>query len=104
MTLPTHKHSKVNAWLARRPRCHLHFTPTHASWINQVERWFGLVTQRAVRHGCFSSVEELTCKINAFAERHNAPASPFAWGATVESIIARIERRCSLSSETQHQP
>ena len=97
----THKHPKVKAWLARRPRYHLHYTPTYASWINQVERWFGLITQQAIRRGSFSSVKELTRKINAFVERYNADASPFAWVATPESILAKIERLCLLISGTK---
>jgi len=55
----THKHAKVKAWLAQRPRFHVHYTPTYASWLNQVERWFGIITQRAIRRGSFSSVKEL---------------------------------------------
>ena len=98
----THKHSKVKAWLARRPRYHLHYTPTYASWINQVERWFGLITQQAIRRGSFSSVKELTGKINTFVEQFNAQASPFVWVATAESILAKIERLCSLISGTRH--
>jgi putative transposase len=52
----THKHDKVRAWLAQRPRFHVHYMPTYASWLNQVERWFGIITQRAIRRGSFSSV------------------------------------------------
>src|ERR1700747_927603 len=55
----THKHPKVRAWLARRPRYHMHYTPTYSSWLNQVERWFGLITQRAIRRGSFTSVRDL---------------------------------------------
>ena len=57
----------------------MHYTPTYASWINQVERWFGLITQQAIRRGSFSSVKELTRKINTFVEHYNAQSSPFAW-------------------------
>ena len=98
----THKHAKVKAWLARRPRYHVHYTPTYASWINQVERWFGLITQQAIRRGSFSNVKELVSKINAYVERHNAKASPFVWVATAESILAKIERLCSVISGTRH--
>ena len=59
----THKHAKVRAWLAQRPRFHVHYIPTYASWLNQVERWFGIITQRAIRRGSFSSVKELIAKI-----------------------------------------
>ena len=98
----THKHPKVKAWLARRPRYTLHYTPTYASWINQVERWFGLITQQAIRRGSFSSVKELTRKINAFVDQYNAHASPFTWVATADSILAKIERLCLCISGTRH--
>lgn len=98
----THKHAKVKAWLAQRPRYTLHYTPTYASWINQVERWFGLITQKAIRRGSFSSVKELTHKINTFVENYNAHASPFAWVATADSILDKINRLCSVTSGTQH--
>ena len=62
----THKHAKVKQWLAARPRFHLHFTPTYASWLNQVERWFGLLSQRAIKRGSFRSVADLVRKIQAF--------------------------------------
>ena len=98
----THRHSKVKAWLARRPRYHIHYTPTYASWINQVERWFGLITQKAIRRGSFSSVRQLTRKINAFVDKYNAQASPFAWVATADSILGKIKRLCPLISGPGH--
>ena len=78
----THKHAKVRRWLAARPRFHLHFTPTYSSWLNQVERWFGLLSQRAIKRGSFRSVPDLVSKIQAFIDRYNASATPFAWVAT----------------------
>ena len=98
----THKHPKVEAWLAQRPRYTLPYTPTYASWINQVERWFGLITQQAIRRGSFSSVKELTRKINAFVDQYNAQARPFVWVATAESILAKIKRLCLVISGTEH--
>jgi len=98
----THKHAKVKAWLARRPRYHIHYTPTYASWLNQVERWFGLITQKAIRRGSFSSVKELVRKIDQFVEHYNADARPFMWTATAESILAKVQRLCSLISGTAH--
>ena len=86
----THKHAKVKAWLAKRPRYHIHYTPTYASWLNQVERWFGIITQRAIRRGSFSSVKQLTTKIQQFVENYNQTASPFAWTATAKSILDKI--------------
>ena len=99
----THKHAKVKDSLARRERCHMHHTPTYTSWINQVERWFGLITQQAIRHGSFSNVKHLVHKINDFVEHYNAQTRPFVWVATAESILAKIERLCSVISGTQHQ-
>ena len=98
----THKHAKVKAWLAKRPRYHIHFTPTYASWLNQVERWFGIITQRAIRRGSFSSVKELIAKIQLFVDHYNQSASPFVWTATAKSILDKIERLCSYTSETAH--
>ena len=97
----THKHAKVKAWLARRPRYKLHYTPTYSSWLNQVERWFGIITQQAIRRGSFSSVRQLIHKINIFVENYNAKARPFVWVATAKSILAKIERLCSVVSRAQ---
>jgi len=98
----THKHAKVKAWLARRERYHVHYTPTYASWLNQVERWFGIITQRAIRRGSFSNVKELVKRIEHFVEHHNAQACPFVWTATAESILAKIQRLCSYICGTRH--
>jgi putative transposase len=75
----THKHPKVRAWLARRPRWHIHFTPTYASRLNQVERFFALITQRAIRRGSFDSTTDLVKKIDRFIRTHNANSRPFVW-------------------------
>jgi len=98
----THKHAKVKAWLARRPRFHLHFTPTYASWLNLVERWFGIITQQAIRRGSFSNVKDLVRKIDLFVEHYNSRSRPFVWTATADSILAKVERLCLLTSGTQH--
>lgn len=98
----THKHAKVKAWLARRPRFHVHFTPTYASWLNLVERWFGIITQQAIRRGTFSSVKDLKNKIDCFVEHYNDKSRPFVWTATADSILEKVERLCSLISGTQH--
>lgn len=98
----THKHAKVKAWLAKRPRYHIHYTPTYASWLNQVERWFGIITQQAIRRGSFSSVKELIAKIRHFVDHYNQTASPFAWTATAKSILDKVERLCSYTSGTAH--
>ena len=98
----THKHPRVRAWLARRPRYHIHYTPTYASWINQVERWFGIITQMAIRRGSFSNVSDLVNKIELFVEHYNASAAPFMWTATAESILAKLQRLCAYISGTRH--
>ena len=72
--------------LAARPRFHLHFTPTYASWLNQVERWFGLLSQRAIKRGSFRSLADLVRKIQAFIDSYNASGTPFVWVATAQSI------------------
>lgn len=98
----THKHPKVRTWLAQRPRYQIHYTPTYSSWLNQVERWFALITQQAIRRGSFSSVKELVAKIDAFVQNYNRFHRPFAWTATADSILAKITRLCSVISGTQH--
>jgi putative transposase len=98
----THKHPKVRAWLARRPRWRLHFTPTYASWLNQVERFFALITQRAIRRGSFVSVPDLIRKIDRFIRNHNAKAAPFSWTATADSILEKVARLCHRISGTEH--
>lgn len=97
-----HKHPKVKAWLAARPRYHLHFTPTYSSWLNQVERWFALITQRHIRRASFVSTKDLIAKIDTFVEAYNTKARPFQWTATSEAILAKIERLCKAISGTQH--
>jgi len=98
----THKHPTVRAWLARHRRFHLHFTPTYASWLNQVERWFALITQRAIRRGSFRSVRQLIRRIDTFVTHYRAGAQPFAWTATADSIIAKLARLTKLINGTAH--
>jgi putative transposase len=98
----THKHARVKAWLAKRPRFHLHFTPTYSSWLNQVERWFALITNQAIRRGSFDSVTDLKRKINAFVDNYNQHPRPFKWTATADSILAKIERLCKVINGTSH--
>jgi putative transposase len=87
---------------ARHPRFHAHFIPTYASWLNQVERWFALITQKAIRRGSFRSVKDLVSKIEQFVAAHNKGAKPFVWVATADSILAKIERLCGRISGTAH--
>ena len=98
----THKHGKVQRWLAARPRFHVHYTPTYASWLNQVEIWFNIITQRAIRRGTFRSVPDLVAKIDRFVHTYNPQAHPFAWTATPESILRKVERLCQAIAGTGH--
>ncbi|MEJ2123039.1 MAG: IS630 family transposase [Alphaproteobacteria bacterium] len=88
----THKTPDVKAWLARHPRFHLHFTPTGASWMNLVERFFAEITTKRIRRGVFRSVGELEDAIRDYLDRHNADPKPFIWTKSAETILAR-ERR-----------
>ena len=98
----THKHPRVKRCLAARPRFHAHFTPTYASWLNQVEIWFNRITQQAIRRGTFGSVKELIEKIDRYVQNSNKHAQPFVWTATADSIFAKVERLCQRISGTAH--
>jgi transposase len=88
----THKHPTVKAWLAKHPRFHMHFTPTSASWLNQVERFFGLITQDRIRRGVFKSVSELEAAIQDYLDHHNADPKPFVWTAAAADILQKVAR------------
>ncbi len=98
----SHKHAAIKGWLARHERFHLHFTPNYSSWLNQVERWFSLITQRAIRRGSFGSVKELVAKIDEFVQAYNEDSTPFIWHATAESILEKLSRLCEAISGTGH--
>jgi putative transposase len=98
----THKHESVRRWLAARPHFHIHYTPTYSSWLNQVEIWFNIITQRAIRRGTFRSVRDLTQKIEAFTKRYNRKCRPFAWTATSDSIFEKLERLSKAIAGTGH--
>lgn len=88
----THKTQLIRHWLQRRPRYHLHFTPTHSSWINQVERWFALITERQIKRGSHHSVSELERAIEEFIKAHNDSPAPFQWTKTADEILKSIQR------------
>jgi putative transposase len=98
----THKHPQVTRWLAAHPRYQVHYTPTYSSWLNQVEIWFNIITQRAIRRGTFKSVKELIAKIERFVDHYNTTSRPFVWVATADSILQKIKRLCQHISETGH--
>lgn len=97
----THKHPRVQSWLGKHPRFHLHFTPTSSSWLNLVERWFRELTDKRIRRGSFSSVPELTVAIEEFIAANNDAPKPFVWTASVEKILEKISR-CKAILETLH--
>ena len=88
----THKMALIRNGLAKRPRFHIHFTPTHASWLNQVERWFALLTERQIKRGAHRSVQELEKAIREFLDAHNESATPFTWSKSADEILASIAR------------
>lgn len=90
----THKTPLIRNWLAKRPRWHVHLTPTSASWLNQVERFFALITERKIRRGIYRSVAALKADITAFIDAHNANPKPFKWVKSADQILASIERFC----------
>lgn len=97
----THKHPKVKSWFAAHPRYHLHFTPTGASWLNQIERWFADITAKRIRRGSFVSVKELIAAIEAYIREHNKSPKPFVWCATPNSILKKLKKYKEIS-ETPH--
>lgn len=98
----THKVPKVARWFARHPRYHLHFTPTSASWLNQVERFFAQITTRRIRRGTFENVRALETAINNYLVHHNQHCKPFVWTATADAILDKVKRFCERTSETRH--
>jgi transposase len=86
----THKHAKVKAWLKRHPRFHMHFTPTSASWLNQVERFFGRITADRIRRGVFKNVTELETAIQQYLDHYNAEPKPFVWTASAPAILEKV--------------
>jgi transposase len=97
----THKHVNVKQWLAKHPRFHLHFTPTSSSWVNMVERFFGKLTDKAIRRGIFHSVPDLIAAIEAYLKANNDNPAPFIWTATADSILKKVRRgRVTLEAIT----
>jgi transposase len=94
-----HKHPKVKAWLAEHPRVHVHFTPTHASWMNLVEAWFSLAERQAIHRGTYTSVKDLNAKIRAYIDGWNDRAHPFTWTKTADQILAGANRKKISNAE-----
>jgi transposase len=98
----THKTPKVRDWFARHPRFHVHFTPTSASWINQVERWFATLTEKQIRRGTHRSTRQLEQAIRSYLDTYNADPKPFVWSKSADDILASIERFCLRISNSGH--
>jgi transposase len=96
----THKTPKVKAWLARRPHYHVHFTPTSASWINQVERWFAELTRKQLQRGVHTSTKELEADIQHFINKHNENPKPYKWTKSADEILASVKRFCQRADQT----
>ena len=97
----THTHPKVQAWFTAHPRYQLHFTPTGASWLNLVERWFAEITRKRIRRGTFHSVAELNRAISQYLRENNRNPRPFIWTATASKIMNKI-KHCKEALDAQH--
>jgi hypothetical protein len=97
--LRTHKTGLIQDWLAKRPRYHLHFTPTSASWINLVEGWFALLTMRQIRRGVFPTVEALEAAIRRYIDATNADPRPFVWTKSADDILDSVRRFCQRTAD-----
>jgi transposase len=98
----THKTQLIRDWLAKRPRFHLHFTPTSASWLNLVERWFALLTEKQLRRAVHRSTKELETAIRSFIQLHNKDPKPFIWHKTADQILDSVARFCTRTLGTGH--
>jgi transposase len=96
----THKTALIRNWFAKRPRFHVHFTPTYGSWINLVERWFAEITNKRIRRGVFRSVRELEAAIREYLDVHNENPKPFIWTRTADQILASIARFAQRTTAT----
>jgi len=99
----THKHPVVQDWLAKHPRFNMHFTPTSASWLNMVERFFRDLTTERLRRGVFTSVPELVAAINEYVQHHNAAPKPFIWTKSARDILQKVIRANSKLSSKQNE-
>ena len=96
----SHKTKLIRRWFAKRPRWHVHFTPTSSSWVNQVERFFALLSEQQIKRGAHRSVAELEAAITAYIKIRNAAPKPFRWTKSADDILASIERFCSRTLDT----
>jgi transposase len=99
----SHKTKLIRDWFARRPRWHMHYTPTSASWLNQIERFFGLLTEGQIRRGAHRSTAELEAAITAYIDARNADPKPFCWTKSADDILAAVARFCQRTIDVQLQ-
>jgi len=97
----THKHPRVQAWLKRHRRFHMHFIPTSSSWLNLIERWFREITDKRIRRGTFRSVEQLIQAISDYIQQHNQSPKPFVWTAKADEILAKVRRARKVLDKSQ---
>ena len=98
----THKTRLVHDWLVKRPRWHLHFTPTSASWLNLVECWFSILTRHCLQRGTFVSTDSLKAAIQDYIEQTNRDPKPFVWTKSADEILASIKRFCQRALNSHH--
>jgi len=98
----THKTARIRGWFARHPRFHVHFTPTSASWLNLVERWFALLTEKQIKRGAHRSVRALETTIREYLAITNEAPTPFVWTKTADEILASVARFCQRISNPGH--
>ena len=98
----THKTALIHNYLLKKPRFHLHFTPTSTSWINLVERWFGLITEKQIRRGTFKSTTQLEEEIRHYMEVYNEDPKPFVWTKSADDILESVKRYCKYNYDTVH--
>src|SRR5438552_4827435 len=98
----THKTQRIRRWLAKRPRFHLHFTHTSASWLNRVERWFAELTEKQIRRGVHRSTRELEHAIRGFIDHHNQHPKPFVWTKSADQILDSVARFCKRTLDSAH--
>ena len=97
----THKTALIRNWFAKRPRFHVHFTPTYGSWLSLVERWFAELTMKQIRRGAFRSVPQLKAGIQEFIDAHQANPKPFVWTKVADEILASIARFAQRTADAR---
>jgi len=98
----TYKIPMMRRWFTKRPRYHLHFTPTRASWMNLVDRWFSALTEKKIQRGAYRSTRQLESAIERYLKMHNEHLKPFKWTKSADQIFASIARFCKRISDSGH--